>query len=266
MKQLPNTFVLAILLHCLLISPVSGQTPRPLYPAASGTDMPQGWWEISTDTETRWRTDRQAGVPAQEGLYIHKPANAYDDMAVVSSGSYALPHERELWLGIDLTAKLGEESEFYVELWNGRVWKKAYSLHSNYTGSIYLDLNGFSRTDFQMKFVFLSAGGREAYVSISRIYPLAWPPPAPQMSGQFMLTTGPNPFHNSLQLQFYSPQAGSALCQISDMAGRLLYQNRLPVSQGMNEQFLQLQALKPGMYLLSLATPQGVYARTLSKY
>ena len=68
----------------------------------------------------------------------------------------------------------------------------------------------------------------------------------------------PNPYTTELRVGLNSAISGSALARITDMTGRVISQQVLPVAIGSNDLPLDsMNGLKNGLYLLNLTLPSG---------
>ena len=68
------------------------------------------------------------------------------------------------------------------------------------------------------------------------------------------ISTYPNPFSNQLTLSIESVQPDNALISVTDMSGRILVTERLPLQKGGNLLPLSLGLLAKGIYSLSVST------------
>jgi hypothetical protein len=74
------------------------------------------------------------------------------------------------------------------------------------------------------------------------------------------LTLSPNPANDFMVLRLSNPQEHNILLMISDMTGKQLYSEILEGAKDHLEKTINLENFKPGMYFLSLKTPNGTKA------
>ena len=75
------------------------------------------------------------------------------------------------------------------------------------------------------------------------------------MPSALSLAAYPNPFGRQLTLSIESPEAGNALVSVTDMEGRVLLTERMPLQKGNNLiPFFSPGSLAKGVYLLTLST------------
>ena len=67
----------------------------------------------------------------------------------------------------------------------------------------------------------------------------------------------PNPSQGQLTLQYNSPEASSYLMKVTDLTGRLLQQETLEASEGMNRHAVNLSNVAKGVYMLSVEKAGG---------
>ena len=72
------------------------------------------------------------------------------------------------------------------------------------------------------------------------------------------VTAYPNPYTNDLRVSLSSPVSGNATARLTDMTGRVISQQVLPLIIGSNDLPLEnMNGLKNGLYLLNMTLPSG---------
>ena len=68
----------------------------------------------------------------------------------------------------------------------------------------------------------------------------------------------PNPVHGMLQVMLVSPFETNGTMKITDLAGRLVYQESLSMNTGENSLQVNTDGLATGSYILSVNSPSGI--------
>jgi hypothetical protein len=75
----------------------------------------------------------------------------------------------------------------------------------------------------------------------------------------------PNPFTNKTTITIVSPKSEQVTLQVHDILGKILMEEKISCKSGPNNYLLNADELKPGYYLLSVASSSGVKTRKITK-
>ena len=95
MKQLLNPLIVVVLL--VPFSLLQAQ-PRILSFAFDENVLPDGWWEISTNPQAKWKVGKISSFDesTSSSLNLHHLKGFGDDLSIVHSESYQLPQTESL--------------------------------------------------------------------------------------------------------------------------------------------------------------------------
>ncbi|MFA7380972.1 MAG: PKD domain-containing protein [Bacteroidia bacterium] len=77
------------------------------------------------------------------------------------------------------------------------------------------------------------------------------------------LNVYPVPFGNTINIDMYSSKKTSATLQFTDIAGRKVHEQLLPITEGKNHSSISLPELPKGIYILRILTEDGLIHRSL---
>lgn len=101
----------------------------------------------------------------------------------------------------------------------------------------------------------------EATLSL-RVYDGTW---INEMSNLPGLQIYPNPFRSGITLDFSSAKPGQATIHITDVIGRVIYNQQITVSEGSNRYRMDLSSESNGVYFITITTNEGSSVFQLTK-